>query len=609
MSLVGLLLGSPVWAQGLDAQSFDPAIDGHDFVNLDDSQVGPQGPGGGFVFNYAQDPLVFRFTDPETAPEGLEEAVLLSSVATFDLLGYYNVSRYRIGIDLPVNPFASGYELADGYLIGDLALDAKAELVDRQTAPVGLSLALRGTLPTGNEAAWLGASQPTLGGRAILATGTDVVTALNLGFRTGTTVVDEGFTVGSQILAGLGAKVPLSSQTWLSAEANGRYYINASEPVAGFGAEALGCLHVNPFEDLVFTIGGGTGLAEGVGTPDFRVVSGLVWAPYRQANGPASTGPDLDGDGITDDLDRCPDQAEDYNGIDDYDGCPDGEWTPTTLFVVGPRGALIAGSRIELLQGPVTGEWVTEAGELLRSLLPGSYEVVVRAEGYEPFETTLTVPAGTNFEQRLRVEPEGALDGRMVINVTDVDGLPIEASIRVMGMEGSMTRTSSDGLGERSLPAGSHEIVISSAGYKTSRRMVTLRSGGESLIDIVLKDSRVEVVEGRINIYDRIFFEYDSDIIKPESFAILDELSDILKDDPTIQLVEIQGHTDNSGSELYNLELSQRRADSVRRYIIESGVSSARMVARGYGEGVNLRPGDDDANRRVEFHILKRSGR
>jgi len=608
MGLVGLLLGTPVWAQGLDAQSFDPAIDGHDFVNLDDSQVGPQGPGGGFVFNYAQDPLVFRFTDPETAPEGLEESVLLSSVATFDLLGYYNISRYRIGIDLPVNPFASGYNLTEGYLLGDIALDAKAELIDRQTDPVGVSLSLRGTLPTGNEAAWLGASQPTLGGQVILATGNDVVTALNLGFRTGTSTVDEGFTVGSQLLAGLGAKVPLSSQTWLSAEANGRYYINASEPVAGFGAEALGCLHVNPFEDLVFTIGGGTGLAEGVGTPDFRVVSGLVWAPYRQASGPSSIGPDLDADGITDDLDLCPDQPEDYNGIDDLDGCPDGEWTPTTLFVVGPRGALIAGSRIELLQGPVTGEWVTEAGELLRSLLPGTYEVLVRAEGYELLATTLTVPAGVNFEHRLRIEPEGALDGRMVINVTDIDGLPIEASIRVMGMEGSMTRTSSDGLGERALPAGSHEIVISSVGYKTSRRMVTLRSGGESLIDVVLKDSRVEIVEGRINIYDRIFFEYDSDIIKPESFAILDELSDMLKNDPTIQLVEIQGHTDTSGSELYNLELSQRRADSVRRYVIESGVSSARMVARGYGEGVNLRSGDSDANRRVEFHILKRAG-
>ncbi|MFT5685251.1 MAG: OOP family OmpA-OmpF porin [Myxococcota bacterium] len=609
MSLVCLLLGAPVWAQGLDAQSFDPAIDGHDFVSLDDSQVGPQGPGGGFVFNYAQDPLVFRFTDPDTAPEGLEEAVLLSSVATFDLLGYYSVSRYRFGLDVPLNPFASGYELTEGYLMGDIALDAKAELVDRQTAPIGVALALRGTLPTGSEESWLGASKPTIGARAALATGTDVVTTLNLGFRTGTTEVDAGFSVGSQLLAGLGVKLPLANQTWFSVEANSRYYINSSEPVAGFGAEALACLHVNPFDDLVFTIGSGTGLAEGVGTPDFRVVSGLVWAPYRHANGPATSGPDLDADGIPDDLDRCPDQAEDYNGIDDYDGCPDGEWTPTTLFVVGPKGALIAGSRVELTQGPVTGEWVTEAGELLRSLLPGTYEVFVRAEGYEVLQTTLTIPAGSTFEQRLRVEPEGALDGRMVLNVTDIDGLPIEASIRVMGMEGSMARTSSDGLGERSLSAGSHEIVISAPGYKTSRRMVTLRSGGESLIDIVLKDSRVEVVEGRINIYDRIFFEYDSDIIKPESFGILDELSDILKDDPTIQLVEIQGHSDNSGSEMYNLELSQRRADSVRRYVIESGVSSARLVARGYGEGVNLRSGDDDANRRVEFHILKRSGR
>ena len=604
--LVVLLLGAPVWAQGLDAQSFDPAVDGHDFVNLDDSQVGPQGPGGGFVFNYAQDPLVFRFTDPD-APEDLEETVLLSSVATFNLLGFYNVDRYRFGIDVPLNPLASGYDLTDGYLMGDIALDAKAELINRHESPVGLAVALRGTMPTGNEEAWLGASQPTIGGRAVLATGSEVITTLNVGFRTGATTVDDGFSVGSQILTGLGVKLPLASQTWVSVESNSRYYINASEPVAGFGAEALACLHVNPFDDLVFTMGTGTGLFEGVGTPDFRVVTGLVWAPYRQPVAPATTGPDLDADGIADDLDRCPDQAEDYNGIDDFDGCPDGDWTPTSLFVVGPRGALIAGSRIELLQGPITGEWVTEAGELLRSMLPGSYEIVVSAEGFEPLNTTLTIPSGTNFEQRLRVEAEGALDGRMVINVTDVSGMPIEASIRVMGLEGSQARASSDGLAERSLTAGSHELVISAPGYKTARRMVTLRSGGESLIDVVLKDSRVEVLEERINIYDRIFFEYDSDVIKVESFGLLDEMSDILKEDPTIQLVEIQGHTDTSGSEMYNLELSQRRADSVRRYLVESGVSSARLVARGYGEAVNLRPDDNDANRRVEFHILKRA--
>ena len=152
--LVGLLLGAPLWAQGLDAQSFDPALDGHDFVNLDDSQVGPQGPGGGFVFNYAQDPLVFRFTDPD-APDDLEETILLSSVATFNFLGFYNVNRYRFGLDLPLNPLASGYELTDGYLVGDIALDAKAELINRHESPVGLALGLRGTMPTGNEEAWL----------------------------------------------------------------------------------------------------------------------------------------------------------------------------------------------------------------------------------------------------------------------------------------------------------------------------------------------------------------------------------------------------------------------------------------------------------------------
>ncbi len=602
------LLSLSAWGQGLDAQTFSPSIDGYAFVQLDDSLMGETGPGGGMLFNYAQDPLVFRFTDPETAPEGLDEAALLSHIATLNLVGFYTHDRYRFGVDVPLNPSADGYQLTeDGYLIGDISLDAKMQLRDRLRSPLGIAVALRGTLPTGNELAWLGAPATTFGGRAIFSTGTEVVTTLNLGYSTGSSIIDEGFIVGGQLQGGLGVKVPLASQTWVSAEGTSRYYIKSSEPVAGFAAEALACLHVNPIGDLVFTMGSGTGLAQGVGTPDFRVLTGLAWAPQQDAMVPLVEGPDLDGDGILDEFDRCPDQAEDYNGIDDFDGCPDGDWTPTSLFVVGPKGALIAGSRIEFVRGPETGEWVTEAGELMRSLLPGSYEIDVEAAGYEPLEIELLVPRGTSFEHRLRLEPEGALNGRIVLNVTDIDGLPLEASVRVLGADGQHLTGSPDGLVEHELPAGSHELVISALGHKAERRTVNLRPGGESLIDVVLKASRVEVLGRRINLYERIFFEYDSDIIKAESFSVLDELADILKESPDIQLVEIQGHTDATGSEMYNLDLSQRRSEAVRRYLIENGVSSARLLARGYGEGMPLREGDADANRRVEFHILKRA--
>lgn len=608
LAALGLLAAvSPrALAQGLDAQTFDPTVDGHHFIRLDDSLVGLQGPGGGFVFNYASDPLVFRFDEPNAAPEGVDEAVLLSSVATVNLLGFYNVRRYRIGVDVPLNPTADGYQLADGYLLGDIAIDAKAELIDRYQRPVGLAVAGRVSAPTGNDGAYLGAAQPTISGRVIAATGSEVITTVNLGFRTGRSEIEEDFTVGSQLIGGAGFRLPLATQAWLSAEAAGSYYFNASEPVEGFAAEALASLHVNPIEPLVFTMGGGLGLSQGVGAPDFRVLSGLVWSPQREPLfALLADGPDLDADGIPDDEDRCPDQPEDYNGVDDYDGCPDGQWTPTTLFVIGPQGSLVAGSSIELVRGPVTGEWVTEAGELTRALLPGTYQLRISAEGFEDNTTELIVPGGDGFEQRLHISARGARDGHVVVHVTDADGKSIMASVRVLGEDVAAARASSDGVVERALLPGSHELVVAADGYKTVRRMVTLREGSESLVDIVLKPSRIEVGVDQISLYDRIFFEYDSDVIKRESFAILDELADTLKDYTHISLVEIQGHTDDRGSEMYNLDLSQRRADSVRRYLVEAGVSQARLVARGYGEGSPLRRGDHDANRRVEFHILK----
>jgi outer membrane protein OmpA-like peptidoglycan-associated protein len=596
-------------AQGLDAQSFHPAVDGHHFLRLNDSLVGLKGPGGGFVFNYASDPLVFRYKDPLAAPEGLDETVLLSSVATVNLLGFYNVDRYRFGIDVPLNPMADGYrldELEESFLLGDISLDAKMEIFDRHKEPIGLAVAVRASAPTGNDVAFLGAAQPTISAQAIAATGSEVITTVNLGIRTGRSEIEEDFTVGSQLIGGAGVRLPLASQTWITAETVGQYYFNASEPVAGFAAEALASLHVNPVEALVFTMGGGMGLSQGVGAPDFRVVSGLVWSPQRQPlRVMAADGPDLDADGITDSKDRCPDQPEDYNGIDDFDGCPDGEWTPTTLFVIGPNGSLVAGSSIELIRGPVTGEWVTEAGEMTRALLPGSYTLHVSAEGFEESEVALSVPGGDGFEQRLRIDALGDRDGHVVVHVTDIEGKSINAAVRVLGEDAAASRASSDGVVERSLQPGAHELVVSAEGYKTIRRMVTLREGSESLVDIILKPSRIEVREDRINLYDRIFFEYDSAIIKPESFTILDELADTLREYSHIVLVEIQGHTDERGAELYNLDLSQKRADSVRTYLVEAGVSQARLVSRGFGESTPLRRNAHEANRRVEFHILR----
>lgn len=103
-----------------------------------------------------------------------------------------------------------------------------------------------------------------------------------------------------------------------------------------------------------------------------------------------------------------------------------------------------------------------------------------------------------------------------------------------------------------------------------------------------------------------VTFEYDSDRLKPEAFATLNEALETLRMNADLQ-IEVAGHTDGRGADAYNLLLSQRRAEAVRRYLMDHGVTNA-LTARGYGEH---EPIDDNAteagraqNRRVVLRIL-----
>jgi outer membrane protein OmpA-like peptidoglycan-associated protein len=88
-------------------------------------------------------------------------------------------------------------------------------------------------------------------------------------------------------------------------------------------------------------------------------------------------------------------------------------------------------------------------------------------------------------------------------------------------------------------------------------------------------------------------------------------LSTLLKDRPR-STIYIEGYTDSSGPESYNLDLSQRRADAVRDFLIDSGISPNRIVTRGYGEADPVAANDTIAgrreNRRVEV-IVPREGK
>ena len=106
-----------------------------------------------------------------------------------------------------------------------------------------------------------------------------------------------------------------------------------------------------------------------------------------------------------------------------------------------------------------------------------------------------------------------------------------------------------------------------------------------------------------------INFKFNSDVIDEKSFYILDAVAASLVGNPQIKLLEVAGHADERGDDAYNLDLTNRRAVSVVKYLVGKGIDPQRLEAQGYGETVPLlRESSERAwatNRRVEFVILK----
>lgn len=112
-----------------------------------------------------------------------------------------------------------------------------------------------------------------------------------------------------------------------------------------------------------------------------------------------------------------------------------------------------------------------------------------------------------------------------------------------------------------------------------------------------------------------VHFEFDSATLTQDAENRLDNVVNALQAAEDIN-VRIEGHTDSIGSAAYNLDLSQRRADSVKTYLVNHGISASRMITRGYGETQPVAPnnepdGSDNPagrakNRRVELEVIDR---
>ncbi len=111
----------------------------------------------------------------------------------------------------------------------------------------------------------------------------------------------------------------------------------------------------------------------------------------------------------------------------------------------------------------------------------------------------------------------------------------------------------------------------------------------------------------KLTMNSEVSFDFNSDRIKPSFYSSLNKIAEIMNRYPKTQIVVV-GHTDNVGSEQYNLELSLRRANAVGDYLIMRGVSTSRMGTEGHGEMEPIASNDTASgraqNRRVEIFVV-----
>ncbi len=170
--------------------------------------------------------------------------------------------------------------------------------------------------------------------------------------------------------------------------------------------------------------------------------------------------------------------------------------------------------------------------------------------------------------------------------VYEQDGYELpEALVYIVGNDGTNEKLSvkSDGSFEMAVTPGVDYILLATCkGYLNFRNNLhadSLEVEHQHVLQFPLPSINVPVL------VRNVFYEFDKADLTPESTAALDRLTNMLKENPNVT-IELAAHCDYRGNDDYNLRLSQRRAESVVRYLTEHGIEAERLTAKGYGETV-----------------------
>ena len=431
-------------------------------------------------------------------------------------------------------------------------------------------------LRTGRQEDWQGESfraEPELAFDFQAAGGLQVSATVGYLVREETRL--DNLRVDDAVTYGLGIDVPLM-------ESHAFHVVTELDGAVVVAGSARGDVEERPLEGRVggkyllengvqLRGGIGLGLMNGAGAPDWRVFGGVSYAGRRD--------PDRDNDGMPNAQDACPNEPEDLDGYRDGDGCPD--------FDNDEDGVPDVRDLCPLDPEDIDS-WEDEDG------CPdpdNDFDGVL-----DPADECPNDPEDTDMFEDL----DGCLDAD-----NDEDG--------IFDLDDQCPNIPEDFDGWDDVD-GCADPDNDRDGHLDEDD--ACMNEPEDFDGVEDDDGCPEEESGLVNltceaieIGERVHFDTNSDSIQSRSHELLDQVAGVMGSAGHIRLMRVEGHTDDRGADDYNLDLSQRRATSVRDYLIGRGVESHRIEAVGIGES---RPIADNGtvdgraeNRRVEFRILE----
>jgi outer membrane protein OmpA-like peptidoglycan-associated protein len=367
----------------------------------------------------------------------------------------------------------------------------------------------------------------------------------------------------------------------LMIEAYGAQYVNG---FSNFGPttpiEAVGGVKIFVDRNSYLMIGAGRGLTSGWASSSFRGFIGFIFEP---------TVGDTDGDGYRDDVDRCVFEPEDFDNFEDEEGCPEPDNDRDGILDVDDQCPLVPEDRNgqQDSDGCPDSEVQDRDGDQIADNVDRCPD---DPEDRDNFEDENGCPEPDNDQDQILDtddlcpnEPEDRDnfedDNGCPDPDNDRDGILDEADHSAEGRDCRNDPETQNGLDDQDGCPDNGLLTFTGTEIRTPQ--------------INFETDSAQIVDNDLN------------------RNILEQFSTALRNRPDLELIEIEGHTDERAPDDHNLQLSRDRANSVMQALITRGLAPNRLVAAGYGEYCPIDPRSNEEawarNRRVQFLIIRTS--